>query len=333
MRFAVVVVTWNGAPWIEPCLRSILTQSHPPAVVVVVDNASGDGSLAIVRRLREEAARSHTPLLLVEQPANVGFTSGANTGMRRCLGLDESVDAIVLVNQDATLDREWLAQAAQAFAADAHIGAVGGLILAPDRQTVQHAGGALESGTSVGRHIGHHVPMRPNVFDAPRAVDFVTAAAMALRVDALADAGLFNEVFSPGYYEDVELCARLQRADWTTWYWPKAVATHVESASFSDSLDRLRLSHRNRLIFLLPQLADPDRRVAFVEAERQFVESASWMERRGLSLAYLSALLRLPRAAGEREPRVPLRRSQAASIASAIAGLRQFTLGTLRRGA
>jgi GT2 family glycosyltransferase len=146
----------------------------------------------------------------------------------------------------------------------------------------------------VGLHYGHHEPDEPGVHDELREVDFVTGAAMLLRVSALAEVGPFNEAFSPGYYEDVELCARLRTAGWSVLIVPSARAFHAESSSFSDRDTRLRLAHRNRYLFLLPRLADVTFREEFMAAEVAFLrDEAHFDELRAIRSAVLDLQSRL----------------------------------------
>jgi GT2 family glycosyltransferase len=197
--------------------------------------------------------------------------------------------------------------------------------LDPQRLTIRHAGGYIEPSSFIGGHFGRGAAATTAAFGTPRDVEFVTAAAMALRAEALRNVGVFNEVFSPGYYEDVELCTRLRRAGWLVQYRPEAIATHVESGSFGEGVGRLALSHRNRILYALPWLEAADARHAFLIAEQQFIDNvASDTERRALGLAYLAALLRLPAAAHARQLDRPPSPEHIAGLVGTLAVLRRF---------
>lgn len=92
-RVAVVVVTYNGAPWIDACLAS-LQQQDGLAQAIVVDNASSDGTADWV-------ARHHPSTWLLREPANLGFGAGNNRGIS--LALQRGFDYVLLLNQDAYL--------------------------------------------------------------------------------------------------------------------------------------------------------------------------------------------------------------------------------------
>jgi GT2 family glycosyltransferase len=296
MTCGVVIVAWNGEQYLDACLRSVLEQSVVPAVIIVIDNGSDDRSLEIIGTYVDGATRRGVTLRVVTEPTNTGFTPAANKGLAALRDEFRTVDVAILLNQDVTLDGDWCEVVSAAFAADPQVGVVGSKLLRPNRLTIQHAGGYLERPRFVGRHYGHHEPAAWLRATESREVEFVTGAAIALRVAALDETGTFDEVFAPGYYEDVDLCLRMTAKGWKVVYLPTAVATHVESASFGRRPDRLSIAHRNRLIFALPWLVDETFRGEFYRHEHRFAKEASLEERRALALGYLSVLLMLPEA-------------------------------------
>jgi len=306
MNFAIVIVAWNGRHYLSDCLGSVLAQRLTPRSILVVDNASVDDSAGAAMQYFEHARQLGTELALLRLPTNLGFTCGANVGLRTLLSAESRPDVVVLLNQDATLDPSWCESAAAILREDSRIAVIGSKIFYPNRLTIQHAGGYLERPRLVGRHHGHH-DSDSGALSALREVEFVTAAAMGLRLAALREVGVFDEIFSPGYYEDVELCERIAAAGWRIVYCPQAIATHVESASFVNRALRLSLSHRNRFVYALASLADPEFRTKFLEAEKQFLAGGLLPdERRALASACLSILLALPMYAAARIP-APLR--------------------------
>jgi GT2 family glycosyltransferase len=323
MTTGVVVVAWNGQQYLRDCLRSVVAQTARPQELVVVDNASEDGSLDAVRAFQSEAARLDVAVRVMCQSRNVGFTRGANIGIDALMSPRPQVDCVVLLNQDATLESNWCEVMSRTLLADATIGVVGCKIFSPNRVTIQHAGGYIERPRLVGRHFGHHNPDDPPIPQPPRDVEFVTAAAMALRVEALVKVGTFQEVFSPGYYEDVDLCTRMRDHDWRVAYCPEAVAVHAESTSFADRVQRLGVSNRSRLIYALRWLGEPQFRAEFLAAERQHIAgSLPNDERRALGFAYLELLLMLSSVIKVRMPREFDSSSVVSELLHAFASLR-----------
>src|SRR5262249_31747844 len=95
---SVIIVTFNAAHYIERCLASVFAQSHGHFEVIVVDNASTDGSADLVRQ-RFPRAR------LIASPTNEGYGGGNNRGAGEASG-----EILVFLNPDAVPEREWLTQ-------------------------------------------------------------------------------------------------------------------------------------------------------------------------------------------------------------------------------
>jgi len=295
VHIAAVVVTWNGAPWIEACVDSLAAQDACPDLVVV-DNGSDDNTVEIVEGFRSRFAGSGASFTVLQLESNIGFPKGANYGLREVLGRPDRVEAALLLNQDAILEPGCLQAFSNELRSNPRAGCLGAKNLYPKSRLIQHAGGFLNSSRMVGLHHGHNEPDGNGHHDTVREVQFVTGSSMLLRCAAIEEVGLFNEVFSPGYYEDVELCDRIRDHGWQVVFTPAASVLHHESSSFSDEMARIRLAHRNRLIYLLPQLADPEFERDFISAETDFLEHhATFEEKRAISGAALDLLVDLPR--------------------------------------
>lgn len=300
MRSAVIVLTWNGGEPALRCLASLAALDPAPDQVLVVDNASADGTPARV-------AQQFPGFTLLQNQRNLGFSGGMNRGITALLAPAEPPDAIVLLNQDTAVDRGWLGAIVAPLAVDAAVGAVGCKIRYPDG-TLQHAGVVLERPRALARHVGLHEP-DAGQFDAPRDVEFVTAAAIALRVTALRQVGLLDEGYAPAYFEDLDLCVRLRRAGYSLRYAPRATLLHQESTSLRDELTRSAHYNRGRLRFVLKHWGLAELRGSFAAAERAFLhQHGNHPESRVLRWAYAETLAALPAlvaARCEQEPELP----------------------------
>jgi GT2 family glycosyltransferase len=236
-----VVVSWNGADLLPRCLASLERQTRPPDEIVVVDNASSDGTPAL-------ALRSHPRAVLIENRTNLGFAEGANVGMRRALG--EGADYVAVLNQDTEVEESWLAALLDAAETDPRIAAVGSRIFFSSRRSLVNSTG-IElnySGRVCDRGFGRVDGER---WQEPVEVLGVSGGAMLLRVAALRDAGLFDPSFF-AYYEDADLCVRLWEAGYRLVYAPDAVVWHGYSTSFGlESPRKLVLLESNRYRFLM----------------------------------------------------------------------------------
>ena len=294
MHIAVVVVSWNGEQWIAACLASLVAQDECPDLVII-DNGSRDGTIEVVEGFRHRFETAGATFTVDRLESNTGFPAGVNRGLNEVLQSTDAIDAVLLLNQDAALEPGCLRAFVSVLRERPQAGCLGAKTLYPETRLIQHAGGFLERPRMVGLHYGHHEPDIYDRHDKIREVEFVTGAAMLLRRTAITKVGFFNEVFSPGYYEDVELCDRMRDHGWQVLFTPAARVLHYESTSFTDHQERLHLAHRNRLVYVLPRLADPKFEAEFTAAETDFLEHrATFEEARAVSGAALDVMAELP---------------------------------------
>jgi GT2 family glycosyltransferase len=239
---AVAVISWNTRELLRRCLTTIM--ADPPSEVVVVDNGSSDGSIAMVR---EEFPSVRLQVL----PENPGYGAASNVAFGLC-----SAEYVLLLNSDTELRPGALAALVAHLDRCPRAGIVGPRLLNPD--------GTLQKSTfpypsplvplvkrrPVADLVGF-VPVLRDAFvgawghDHPRRVPWVLGAALAIRRTAYEAVGGFDESFVM-YYEEVDLCYRLRRAGWETHFTPATEVTHVGGASTSqrrpEMLARLGLS-------------------------------------------------------------------------------------------
>lgn len=233
----VVIVSWNVRDLLCRGLDS-LRGGTVPLRIVVVDNASADGSVDTV-------SRDFPEVCVLANSVNVGFTRGNNQGLR-LLGLgDPSLDAppyILLLNPDAEVVGDAVASLAGYLDDHPAVGAVGPELRYPDGtiQSSRRRFPSLLTGLVESTPLNWHWPGNPvsrryrMADDAPAAgpVDWVTGAAMLLRTAALEAVGLFDEGFFM-YAEELDLCRRLWAAGWEVHFEPRSRVVHHEGASSS----------------------------------------------------------------------------------------------------
>ncbi len=232
----VVVLNWNGRDSIRQCLRSVLHQTYAAYRVVVVDNASTDGSLDIIRDEFSEVT-------LVPLPENLHFARGTNAGLREALR-DPECAFIGTLNNDTRVDPEWLAELVRM--AGARVGMVASKMVFIDRPNVLNS-----TGVSIGPD-GSAMDRGWNSVDEgqfDQAVDVFgpSAGAALYRRDVLDSVGLFDEDFF-AYYEDLDLAWRTRFGGWEARFAPRAIVHHKYSASYgSGNPMKTYLCERNRV--------------------------------------------------------------------------------------
>lgn len=217
-RVAVVIPNWNGLRWLAPCLDALRRQTFRDFEVVVVDNGSTDGSLALLEGTYPEAR-------VVALSGNLGFAAGVNAGIRASAG-----EFVVALNNDTEADPGWLAAlVAEIDRQPPDVGfAASRLLDFHDRTTIDSVGDGL-SLIGVGYKIGAG-ERDAGQYAAPFETLSACAAASLYRRAMLDDVGLFDEAFF-AYMEDVELGLRAQIAGYRCVAVPAAVVRHVGSAT------------------------------------------------------------------------------------------------------
>jgi GT2 family glycosyltransferase len=251
--YAVVIVTHNHADTLPTCLSAIEKLDPAPARVVLIDNASSDGSAEIAQNLS-----SKTPFKVIRETSNTGFAAAVN----RAIGLTSEPWVLVL-NPDCAPQPEFVRclfeELAQSRVA-AEVGTITPKLLRSD-------GPGLEPGTTVdaagmlvtasGRHFDRGAGrIDDGAFDRPAWVFGGTGAAAFYRREALEDVAYpGDEIFSPtffAYREDAELAWRLQSRGWRCLYAPLAVGAHRRGFRPEDGRrghpDVNRHSVRNRFL-------------------------------------------------------------------------------------
>jgi GT2 family glycosyltransferase len=229
---SVVVVNWNGAAVLPRCLDALAAQTRRDFELLVVDNASSDGSADGLEARYPEAR-------VIRLESNVGFAAANNLAARAACG-----KWLALVNNDAFLDANWLkAMVAAAEARPAFTCFASRMLQADDASRLDGAGDAYHFSGLVWRR-GHGQPADQVALEEAEVFSPCGAAAFYLR-QAFLDTGGFDEDFF-AYAEDVDLGFRLRLLGHRCLYVPAAVAHHVGSASHGPNSDfSVYYGHRN----------------------------------------------------------------------------------------
>jgi GT2 family glycosyltransferase len=246
VRATAMIVAYDGGDGLVGCVQHLLESRYSRLQVLVVDNASTDGSIERVERIRDPRVR------VLRLPSNDGFACGVNAGMgflaREHARHPDQV--VVLVNQDCFVREDAVGALLARVVSDERIGVVGARILDLDGCTVQHAGGSIRD-NGLTEHFGRGFP-DCMLFWKARDVEYVTGALFAFRASTWRRIGPFDEAYRPVYFEEVDFCVRVRRARMRVVYEPASVALHSEGASSGGTASAtfLRRYHRNRIRFL-----------------------------------------------------------------------------------
>jgi N-acetylglucosaminyl-diphospho-decaprenol L-rhamnosyltransferase len=235
LQLSVIVVSWNTRELLAHCLDSVFRQvvyeaGVPvlPAVggmeVVVVDNASADGSARMVQERFPQVK-------LLANAENVGFARANNQALPLCRGR-----YVLLLNPDTQVLPDGLASLVCFMDQHPRAGAAGARLLNADG-TVYHSCQPAPTLRREFWRLFHLDTIWPYArypmerwTEEPRMVDVVQGACMMLRRTALDQVGTLDEDYFI-YSEEVDLCFRLRRHRWQVWWVPQASVVHVGGQS------------------------------------------------------------------------------------------------------
>ncbi|MGB1286184.1 MAG: glycosyltransferase family 2 protein [Aggregatilineales bacterium] len=215
--FSIVIPHWNGKDFLQPCLDALAVQTYPHIEVIIVDNASEDGSQAYIRDY-------YPDVILIELPENRGFTGACNTGMEAAQGT-----VISLLNNDTEVDTNWATAIMDAFERHPDVGMVASkMMLFNERDTFHTAGDGF---TTDGRPFNRGVWEKDDgQYDDEVFVFSACGGSSAYRRALLDNVGLLDNDFF-FLMEDVDLAWRSQLAGWRVLYTPHALVYHHLSAT------------------------------------------------------------------------------------------------------
>jgi len=242
LDLGIVIVNWNTKALLHKCLQTVMASEGGFAFkVVVVDNASTDGSAAMVREVFPDVH-------LIASEVNGGFSYGNNIGLR-ALGFngpgDVSADApryALLLNPDTEVPPESLFKMLQFMDANPDVGIAGPKLLLEDGTldkacrrsfptpavAFYHFSGLAKAFPNSSRFARYNMTFKD--IDEQTEVDTVVGAYMQVRRDVINAVGLLDEDFFM-YGEDIDWSYRAKAAGWNVVYYPEVTVWHIKRAA------------------------------------------------------------------------------------------------------
>ncbi|MEX1995447.1 MAG: glycosyltransferase family 2 protein [Candidatus Saccharimonadales bacterium] len=219
MKACVVIPNWNGEDSLAECLDSLKSQSEA-VKIIVVDNASTDGSIALIEE-------KYPDVTLIKHRRNLGFTGGVNAGIKYAIRLGAKY--VALLNNDAVAHKDWAKHLVSFLDKNSQAGIAASKILDNEKRLDSTGEMYTVWGLPYPRGRGES---DSGQYDSERWIFGASGGASMYRVKMLEEIGLFDQDFF-AYYEDVDLSFRAQLADWKVGYQPQAVAYHQIGATSS----------------------------------------------------------------------------------------------------
>jgi len=241
---SIVIVNYNGKVYLENCLSSIAKSTFKSYEIILVDNASKDGSVDFVKK--------YSPWVkVIQNEENLGFAEGNNIGAKHANG-----DYILFLNNDTEVTSRWLEQMVEVAGTDSSIGICGSKVLLLDRKNIIDViGGFLCDIYGSGLYALGHLTVDHHQYDSIRDIFSVVGACLLIRRKVFEEIGGFDSrYFILG--EDIDLSWRAQLAGYRVIVNPLAVIYHKSMGTIGPRNYRERcklrfLSERNTVRTLL----------------------------------------------------------------------------------
>lgn len=210
----IIILNYNGKDTINACLSSVLGSDYPNFEVVVVDNASDDGSF-------EEAKKQLFKHHVIKNPENFGFAKGNNIGIR--FALEKFADYVLILNNDTVIEAKTISLLVTAMEKNPKIGAASPLIFSLDGD-IWFAGGKICWNRMKAVHL-----KRP-IAKTPHETGYLSGCSLFVRKEVFKKIGLFDERYFL-YYEDADFSMRAKKAGFSLGIIPEASIKHLEQSN------------------------------------------------------------------------------------------------------
>lgn len=248
-RVSINIVTWNSSKFIRQCLNSIFEQNYKDFSVLIIDNASTDGTAKIIEKEFPQVS-------VLKNARNLGFSKAHNQGIR--FAIEKGFEYVLVFNPDIIITDNCMGELVQAAETDSGVASVGpklfkiqttntelkeslktkvidscGLKILKSRKIVERGAGEKDSGQ----------------YDNKEEVFGLSGAMVLYRSEALKDIKIFNEYFDEkffAYKEDVDLAWRLRLRGWKNLYQGKAIAYHYRGASIEEKAGIMKIIKNRR---------------------------------------------------------------------------------------
>tara|TARA_B100001996_G_scaffold363399_1_gene331651 strand:+ start:1268 stop:2320 length:1053 start_codon:yes stop_codon:yes gene_type:complete len=242
---SIIIPHWNGIEVLSECLSSLKKSTFKSFEIIIVDNASEDGSQLWIKE-------NHPDIILLENNKNYGYAGGCNRGADIAKG-----KYLLFLNNDTVLNSDWLQPLFDKINGDDNIAAIQPKILNYyENDVFDYAGGAggymdLFCYPFARGRIFFDQEIDTGQYNKAQKCFWASGTALMLRKELFNKAGKFDEIFF-AHMEEIDLCWKFQSMGYDVWSEPKSIVYHKNALSLPMySHRKYFLNHRNSLLMLL----------------------------------------------------------------------------------
>jgi GT2 family glycosyltransferase len=238
----IILINYNGYKDTIACVDSLKKIMYDTYKIIIVDNASSNDSLKILKETINDC-------IIIESKENLGFAGGNNLGIK--YALHHNCDYIMLLNNDTLVKTDFLDNMLNSFSKDKKVGLVGCKIMYyPEKNIIWYGGGYIDWFKFIGAHYGMR-QIDNGQYDTEKEINFMTGCCMLIKREVFEKVGLLSEDYFM-YFEDVDFCVKVKNSAYKILYNPKAVIYHKVglSSGGEESPFSIKWCTRNRLLFM-----------------------------------------------------------------------------------
>lgn len=243
---SIIILNYNGLKVTDTCLKSVFKTKYPNFKVILVDNASTDGSA-------EYFSERYPAVKVIVNSENKGFSEGNNIGIRAAEG-----EYVALLNNDVEVTPSWLSELVKVAESDPLIAACGPKILSfYDRKRFEYNGAAggffdIYGYPVLQGRIFENIEEDHGQFDSPCDIFWAGGPCMLIRKKILNETGLFDDNLFQVAFEEMDLCWRILLRGYRIMYVPTAKIYHMGGFIVGrDQFKRWYFKQRNNLIMMI----------------------------------------------------------------------------------
>ena len=227
-KVSVVILNWNGLRYLGKCIMSLMEQTYSGYEVILIDNASTDGSVEYVRQ-------NFPSVKIIENRVNLGFAAGNNVGIKSASG-----DYVILLNTDTRVPPDFIEELVKCASMDPEIGSVGCRLL-QEADVIKYGPMFTNNGFIIPMFMGNNLlPKRiDELYDGGGYCIANCAAAVLYRKSDLEVTGSFDSDYQFDW-EDHDLGFRLALAGYKNLYTTATSVHHIGGASIGSAFSKDR---------------------------------------------------------------------------------------------
>lgn len=241
IKVGIVLVNYNGKNYNEECIDSILKSTYKNIEVIVVDNASSDNSVKILKE------KYSNDIIVVETGLNLGFSGGNNVGIK--LALEKKCDFILLLNNDTVISEDMIEVMLKSSIINEYAVISPKIYYYDNKKVIWSAGADMiwKKGIPAQRGIDE---VDEGQYDIECNVEIATGCCLLIHKNIIHRVGFLPDDYFL-YYEDTDYTTKIVRDGYKLLYIPSAKMYHKVSASTGgeESFNYIYYNTRNRLLF------------------------------------------------------------------------------------